>query len=132
MTATTAFAPIIANPDALDFVPFDYPKAGGEEGTSRFGEISIVRETSHNGNLLVVAFWQVEPSVSPLYDIPLGDESGYVIHGSATIELLDTGETLELGAGDLYMFGKNTLTRWTIHEPFMKFVVVGDGPAAEE
>jgi uncharacterized cupin superfamily protein len=68
--------------------------------------------------------------VSPLYDIPLGDESGYVIRGSATIELLDTGETLELAAGDLYTFRKNTLTRWTIHEPFLKFVVVNDGPAA--
>ncbi|MFD2757804.1 cupin domain-containing protein [Gulosibacter faecalis] len=127
---TTAYLPAIANPDSLEFVSFDYPKAKGEPGTSTFGEISIVRDTSYNGNLLVVAFWRVEPAVSPLYDIPLGDESGYVIRGSATIELLDTGETLELAAGDLYTFRKNTLTRWTIHEPFLKFVVVNDGPAA--
>lgn len=131
MKESTVFAPIIADADSLDFVPFEYPKAGGEEGTSVFGEISVVRETSHNGNLLVVAFWKVEPAVSPLYDISLGDESGYVMSGSATIELLDTGEKRELHAGELYTFQKNTMTRWTIHEPFMKFVVVNDGPGSQ-
>jgi uncharacterized cupin superfamily protein len=37
---------------------------------------------------------------------------------------------VELQAGDLYSFKKGTLTRWTIHEPFQKFVVVADATAA--
>jgi len=39
---------------------------------------------------------------SPLCDFPLGDESGYVIEGSATMELLDSGESIEMKAGDRY------------------------------
>jgi len=128
-SADTAFSHIIANSDEVEYVPFSYPEAGGTGGTSEFGEIAIVREQSYNGNLLVAAFWKVQPATSPLYNIPLGDESGFVIEGSATIELIDSGETLELKAGDLYSFTKGTLSRWTIHEPFKKFVVVNDGPA---
>lgn len=129
-TLADHFTHVIQNPEQVAYQPFVYPVAGGGGETSEFGEIAILREVSYNGNLLVVAFWRVEPAVSPLYDIPLGDESGYVIRGSATIELLDAGETVELRAGDLYSFKKGTLTRWTFHEAFTKFVVVNDGPAA--
>ena len=31
-----------------------------------------------------------------------------------------------------YSFTKGTLTRWTIHEPFTKFVVFNDGTPAVE
>lgn len=71
----------------------------------------------------------MQPATSPLYDAPLGDEAGYVIRGTATVELLDSGESIELRPGDLYSFTKGTLMRWTIHEPFEKFVVVADSPA---
>ena len=113
-------------PWADPYVEFAAPKAGGAEGTSSFGEISVLRQTGYNGAVHVVGFWKVEPATSPLYDVPLGDESGFVIEGSATIELLDEGTTVELKAGDLYSFKKGTLTRWIIHEPFKKFVVVAD------
>lgn len=125
------FVYAIRNHQEPVYRPFVYPAAGGGGGTSEFGEIAVLREQSYNGNLLVVAFWRVQPATSPLYDIPLGDESGYVIAGSATIELLDSGESVALRVGDLYSFRKGTLTRWTIHEPFTKFVVVNDGPPAQ-
>jgi uncharacterized cupin superfamily protein len=125
------FSHVIQDARQPEYVPFVYPVAGGGEGTSEFGEIAVLRESSYNGNLLVVAFWRVQPATSPLYDVPLGDESGYVIEGSATIELVDTGETVSLSAGQLYSFKKGTLTRWTIHQPFTKFVVVNDGPPAD-
>jgi len=128
-TLADQFSHVIQNHDRATFTPFVYPAAGGNGGTSEFGEIAVLRESSYNGNLLVVAFWQVEPATSPLYDVPLGDESGYVLKGSATIEIIDSGEVVELNAGDLYSFKKGTLTRWTIHQPFKKFVVVNDGPA---
>lgn len=124
------FSHVIKDHEETSYSPFVYPEAGRSGGTSEFGEIAVLRETSYNGNRLVVGFWRVQPSTSPLYDIPLGDESGYVIEGSATIELVDSGETLQLKAGQLYSFKKGTLTRWTIHEPFKKFVVVNDGPPA--
>lgn len=123
----TAWTHVITNRTAPEFVPFDYPEAGGTGGTSRFGEIAILRSSAYDGSLHVTAFWRVEPAVSPLYDVPLGDESGYVIRGSATIELVDSGQQVELEAGDLYSFKKGTLTRWTINESFEKFVVVTDG-----
>jgi uncharacterized cupin superfamily protein len=123
------FAYVIQNHVEPNYVPFTYPAPGGGQ-TSEFGEIAVLRERSHNANLLVVGFWRVQPATSPLYDIPLGDESGYVIEGSATIELLESGESVELKAGQLYSFKKGTLTRWIIHEPFKKFVVVNDGPPA--
>jgi uncharacterized cupin superfamily protein len=123
------FAHVIQDQVQPIYVPFTYPAPGGAH-TSEFGEIAVLRERSYNGNLLVVAFWRVQPATSPLYDVPLGDESGYVIEGSATIELLESGQSTELKAGQLYSFKKGTLTRWIIHEPFRKFVVVNDGPAS--
>ena len=122
------FAYAVANHELSAYTPFRYPAPGGTE-TSEFGEIAISRESSYNGNLLVVAFWRAQPATSPLYDFPLGDESGYVIEGSATIAFPDSDQSVHLHAGDLYTFRKNTLSRWTIHEPFTKFVVVNDGPA---
>ncbi|MDI6022188.1 cupin domain-containing protein [Leucobacter sp. UT-8R-CII-1-4] len=109
-----------------EFVPFEHPKPHGEPGMAGFGEIAVLRDKASNGNVLVAAFWRSQPAVSPLYDAPLGDEAGYVTKGSATVELLDLGETQHLAAGDLYFFEKGTLMRWTIHEPFEKFVVVAD------
>lgn len=124
----TAFSYAIAADTDLQYVPFAGPKVDGE-GTDEFGQIAVAREQSYNGNMHIAGFWKVQPSTSPLY-APVGDESGYVIEGSATIEFLETGEKVELKAGDLYTFAKGTLQRWTVHEPFKKFVVVADGPAA--
>lgn len=125
-TTTTSWTHVVANSADARFVRFDYPEAGRTGESSTFGEIAVLRESAYNGNLFVTAFWRAEPATSPLYDFPLGDESGYVVHGRATIELLDTGETVQLSPGDLYSFRKGTLSRWTIHEPFQKFVVVAD------
>jgi uncharacterized cupin superfamily protein len=131
-TLADQFSYVIQNHDRAVYRPFVYPAAGGSGATSEFGEIAVLRESSYNGNLLVVAFWRVQPATSPLYDVPLGDESGYVLEGAATIELIHSGERVELNAGDLYSLQKGTLTRWTIHQPFKKFVVVNDGPAARQ
>ena len=130
MTTVEQFTHVIAGHEEPEYVPFDYPEAGGTGGTSRFGEIAVLRQGAHDGSFLVAAFWRVQPATSPLYDVPLGDESGFVIEGSADIELVDTGEVVHLAAGQLYSFKKGTLTRWTILEPFTKFVVVNDGSAA--
>jgi uncharacterized cupin superfamily protein len=124
------FSYVISGHEELTFEPLATPEAGGGGGEIVFGEMATLRRTGYNGNPHIVGFWRVEPAVSPLYDVPLGDESGYVISGSATIEFIDSGEKLELKAGEMYSMAKGTLQRWTVHEPFIKFVVVSDGPAA--
>jgi uncharacterized cupin superfamily protein len=129
MTAVQQFSHVVAGHEDQEYVPFVYPEAGGTGGTSEFGEIAVLRQGAYDGTLLVVAYWRVQPAVSPLYDVPLGDESGYVIEGSADIEIVATGEVVHLQAGQLYSFKKGTLTRWTILEPFTKFVVVNDAAA---
>lgn len=117
---------VVTSSEAVEWVRFEHPKAGGAPGTESFGEIAVLRETSSAGSLFVTAFWRTEAAESPLYDAPLGDESGYVIRGSATVHLIDTDERIELKAGDLYSFTKGTLMQWTVHEAFEKFVVVVD------
>ena len=124
--ATKSEQHVISKSSEATFVPFEHPEAGGAGGTASFGEIAVLRQAGYDGSLFVTAFWRVEPAVSPLYDAPLGDESGYIIRGTATVELIDSGERVDLGPGDLYSFTKGTLMRWTIHEPFEKFVVVAD------
>ena len=129
MTTTEQFTHVIAGHEEPDYVPFAGPEVGGTGKTVEFGEIAVLRQGAYDGKVLVVGFWRAQPATSPLYDVPLGDESGYVIEGSADIELVDSGEVVHLKAGQLYSFKKGTLTRWTIREPFKKFVVVNDGSA---
>ena len=124
--------PVVNVATELDYAPFDYPAVGG--GTSRFGEIHLVRTASHSGNFHAVGFWRVQPGVSPLYDMPLGDETGLVLEGRATIEFLDrqgrVTSTAELRGGDAYTYEKGTLQRWIVHEAFRKFVIVVDDQPA--
>ena len=124
--------PVVNVASDIAYAPFDYPAVGG--GTSRFGEINLIRTTSHNGNFHAVGFWRVGPGESPLYDMPLGDETGLVLEGRATIEFLDrqgkVTSTAELRAGDVYTYEKGTLQRWRVHEAFRKFVIVVDDQPA--
>ena len=53
-----------------------------------------------------------------------GDESFQVLEGSASIELLDTGERVDLRAGDIASFDNGTRSVWTFTEPFKKFTVI--------
>jgi uncharacterized cupin superfamily protein len=130
-TTGTQFSPVIAHHDQVEWAPFEHPEAGGTGRTVSFGEAAIIRAGSTSGHPLVVAYWRSQPATSPLYDVPLGDESGFVVEGRASVELVESGEVIEMRAGQSYTLGKGTLTRWTIHEPFVKFVVVNDAPALE-
>ena len=129
MALTTEETHVIAQSSDCDFVPFEHPEAGGTGGTVSFGEIAVLREQSHDGNVFITCFWRAEPATSPLQDGSFGDESGYIIRGTATVHVIDTGERLTLSPGDLYSFKKGTLTQWTIHEPFEKFAVIADFPS---
>lgn len=113
---------IVESLDAGEWAPFSHPTPDG--GTATFGEIRWARQQGSDGSTLLVAFWRSEAGTSPLYDFFAGDESGYVIRGSATVTLVDAGQEVELRAGDAYSFDKGTLSRWTVHESFVKFLVI--------
>ena len=55
-----------------------------------------------------------------------GDEAFHVVEGAVTVELPDTGETIELRAGDVAYFAAGTRSIWTITQPFKKFVVIAN------
>jgi uncharacterized cupin superfamily protein len=38
--------------------------------------------------------------------------------------LVESGERIELAAGDVYSFSKGTLSRWIVHEPVTKVAVI--------
>lgn len=118
------FTYVIAGHEEPQYVPFTVI-----EGGPSYGEIAVLRKGSYDGKVLVAGFWKVQPSVSGIYDIPLGDESGFIIEGAADIELLDSGKVIHIEAGQLYSFKKGTRTRWTILSPFKKFLVVNDSRA---
>lgn len=44
------------------------------------------------------------------------DEVAYVVCGRATVSFADTGESMELTAGDLVVFTPGQKSRWQVHE----------------
>ncbi|WP_165390386.1 cupin domain-containing protein [Thalassococcus sp. S3] len=109
--------------DMEGFEPFHYEEP--DTGAQAFGEITTVRMEGSSGQVLAVGLWRVaEDTTSPVYSSQLGDETFVVLEGSVDIEDLDTGQTHSFGVGDIVSWSKGMRTRWTIHAPFKKFVVV--------
>ena len=61
--------------------------------------------------------WQITPGI--VTDVE-ADEMFVVLSGRATIELLDTGQVLDVAAGDVCILTEGERTRWTIHETLRK------------
>lgn len=105
------------------WVPFDYLEP--ETGPQTYGEVLLFRAGGSGDGTLLVGLWRVtEPSTSPMYSSQIGDETFLVLDGEMTVEVLDTGEKLEFGPGDVGSWSKGTRTVWTIRSPFKKFFVV--------
>jgi uncharacterized cupin superfamily protein len=89
-------------------------------GETQVGEFHGL-ETASAGRL-DVSLWRSDPAT---YDYLFeSDEAFHVVEGAATIELPDTGETIEVRQGDVAYFKAGTRSVWTITEPFKKFVVI--------
>jgi uncharacterized protein len=103
--------------DAADYEPL---MIDGE----RIGEAHWLRSEGHEALL-----WRTGAPARYTY-LFTGDESFVVLEGSVTIELPDTGESVELRAGDIASFDGGTRSVWTFTEPFKKFTVIsGSGPS---
>lgn len=89
------------------------------------GEAHWLRSEGSHGNAHEACLWRTDAPASYEYDFE-GDESFYVLEGSVTIELLESGERVELKAGDVASFAKGTRSVWSFSEPFKKFTVISD------
>ena len=88
------------------------------------GESHGLEPEGTSANKLDVSVWRSDPAT---YDYLFeGDEAFHVVEGSATVELSDSGETIELRPGDVAYFRAGTRSVWTITEPFKKFVVISN------
>jgi uncharacterized cupin superfamily protein len=86
------------------------------------GEFHGLEPAGPSANALDVCLWRSDPAT---YDYLFEtDEAFHVIEGAATVELTDTGETIELRAGDVAYVSAGTRSVWTITESFKKFVVM--------
>ena len=93
------------------------------DGT-QVGEVHQIEPTGDSADKLDVSLWRSDPAT---YDYLFeGDEAFHVVEGAATVELPDTGETIELRAGDVAYFAAGTRSIWTITQPFKKFVVIAN------
>lgn len=105
------------------FVPYEYEEPGA--GPQSFGEIAPIRMEGSTGQVLAVGIWRMlEDTTSPVYTSQVGDETFLVLEGSVDIEDLDTGQTHTFREGDVVSWSKGMRTRWTVHAPFRKLVVV--------
>ncbi|RUR03441.1 cupin domain-containing protein [Labedella endophytica] len=55
--------------------------------------------------------WEMEPGVALDTEV---DEVFVVISGACTIEFLDSGEEIDVSAGDLVRLAEGSRTRWTV------------------
>ena len=107
---------VIHRAEAIDYEPM---MIGGEA----VGEAHDLRSGGSRGNVHEACLWRTGAPARYEYFFE-GDESFYVLEGSVSIELLDTGERVELGVGDMASFAQGTRSVWTFTEPFKKFTVI--------
>jgi uncharacterized cupin superfamily protein len=89
------------------------------------GEAHWLRTEGSHGNAHEACLWRTDAPASYEY-LFTGDESFLVLEGSVSIELTDTGERVELKAGDIASFDAGTKSVWTFTEPFKKFTVISE------
>jgi uncharacterized protein len=93
------------------------------DGT-QVGEFHQIEPTGSSADKLDACLWRSDPAT---YDYLFsGDEAFHVVEGAATVELPDTGEKIELRAGDVAYFSAGTRSIWTITQPFKKFTVIAN------
>lgn len=109
---------VVHQTDAIRYEPM---RVAGEE----VGEAHWLRTEGSHGNEHEACLWRTDAPARYEY-LFTGDESFHVLEGSVSIELVDTGERIELKEGDIASFVKGTRSVWTFDEPFKKFTVISN------
>ncbi len=107
---------VVHRAEAIDFQPMVI------DGT-QVGEEHVLQGRGSHGNEHEASLWRTDAPAKYEY-LFAGDESFYVLEGSVAIDLVATGERVELTAGDVASFPKGTRSIWTFSEPFKKFTVI--------
>ena len=115
MTAATPRF-VVHHSDTIDFHPMFI------DGT-QVGEEHVLASEGLQGAAHEASLWRTDAPARYEYCCA-GDESFYVLEGSVTIDLVATGERVQLRAGDVASFPKGTRSVWTFSEPFKKFTVI--------
>jgi uncharacterized protein len=91
-------------------------------GGAQIGELHWLRpEEAPSPPALDVGLWRSGPATYDyLFDT---DETFHVVEGEVTIELPETGESIDLRPGDIAYFSAGTRSIWKVTKPFKKFVV---------
>lgn len=113
-------------PPSTEWKPFGWvePKLGKQV----HGEVTIARAFGTTGSISS-GFWRTGPN-SPgahqdgshklTYSSPLGDETACVIDGTATLNVVSTGQSYRVGPGAIVSSPKGLEVFWTIDGPFFK------------
>ena len=109
---------VVHRADAIEYRPMFID---GEQ----VGEAHQLRNEGSRGNEHEACLWRTDAPARYEYFFA-GDESFYVLEGSVSIELVETGERVELKAGDIASFPNGTRSVWTFREPFKKFTVISN------
>ena len=109
---------VVHRADAIEYEPMFID---GEQ----VGEAQQLRNEGSHGNEHEACLWRTDAPARYEYFFT-GDESFYVLEGSVSIELVETGERVELKAGDISSFPIGTRSVWTFSEPFKKFTVISN------
>jgi len=89
---------------------------------SQVGECHQLEPAGASTTDLDVSLWRSDPAT---YDYMFEkDEANLVVAGAATVELPETGETIELREGNVAYFRAGMRSVWKITQPFTKFVVM--------
>jgi uncharacterized cupin superfamily protein len=86
------------------------------------GDAEWLRRRTDPGWSHTAMLWRCEPMT---FDYTFaGDESFLIVSGAVRIDLQDSGDTVDLEAGDVASFPKGTRSVWTVVKPLVKFTVV--------
>jgi uncharacterized cupin superfamily protein len=91
---------------------------------AQVGEFHQIQPKGGSAEKLDASLWRSDPG--KYCYLFAGEEAFHVVEGAATVELPDTGERIELRAGDVAFFTAGTRSVWTITEPFKKFTVIAN------
>ena len=109
--------------DEDGWVAFEAPPGDLIEGDPRC-RIKLFRSSGARTRVHRASLLSLEPSTFRWRFE--GDESWVVLRGRLTL-VFDDGERLELATGSVASIAAGRSSTWTVHEPFLKFVVNTQG-----